>query len=290
MAYSDDNRLVPMRLQKFLARAGVASRRGSEKLMSAGRVTVNGRVVAELGSKVDPRVDEVRVDGAVVTLADEAVVLMLHKPAGVLTTMNDPQGRPCVAPLVPTERYPGLFPVGRLDGDTTGLLLFSTDGELAHALLRPKAHVVKRYLALVEGRPDGRALARLRGGVELCDGTSLPAEARLLPAEEARRSLDVLELPAPPRGRGRSPRAFAEAAVASGEESVVELGLHEGRKREVKRMLNAVGHPVLALHRAAFGPLALGALARGRWRELTDGEVESLRAAAASGSGDARSC
>ena len=140
-------RIVPMRLQKFLARAGVASRRGSENLMTAERVTVNGRVVTELGSKVDPLVDEVAVDGKVVRLADGPVTLMLHKPAGFVTTMSDPQGRPTVAELVPTEACPGLFPVGRLDADTTGLLLFSTDGELGNGLLHPKRHVVKRYLA-----------------------------------------------------------------------------------------------------------------------------------------------
>ena len=128
-----DERIVPMRLQKFLARAGAASRRGSENLMTAGRVTVNGAVVTELGSKVDPLVDEVAVDGRIVRLADGPVTLMLHKPAGFVTTMADPQGRPTVAELVPADRYPGLFPIGRLDADTTGLLLSCqlTDGRTA---------------------------------------------------------------------------------------------------------------------------------------------------------------
>ncbi|MEG0504464.1 MAG: S4 domain-containing protein, partial [Raoultibacter sp.] len=135
---SDEERIVPMRLQKFLARAGAASRRGSENLMTAGRVTVNGVVTSELGSKVDPLVDEVAVDGIIVKLSDEPVTLMLNKPKGVITTMSDPQGRTCVASLVPTDRYPGLYPIGRLDFDTTGLLLFSTDGELGHALLHPR--------------------------------------------------------------------------------------------------------------------------------------------------------
>lgn len=132
--------------------------------MTAGRVTVNGKVVTELGSKVDPLVDEVAVDGAVVRLADGPVTIMLHKPAGFVTTMSDPQGRRTVAELVPTERYPGLFPIGRLDFDTTGLLLFSTDGELGNGLLHPKHHVTKRYLACVEGRPTERDLALLRRG------------------------------------------------------------------------------------------------------------------------------
>ena len=131
----------PMRLQKFLARAGVASRRGSEDLMTAGRVSVNGQIVTELGSKVDPKVDVVCVDGREVHLEDGSVYLMLHKPKGYLTTMDDPQGRPCVAQLVPRGRYPGLFPVGRLDKDTTGLLLFTTDGDMGQRLLHPKHHM-----------------------------------------------------------------------------------------------------------------------------------------------------
>ena len=126
-----------MRLQRFLARAGVASRRGSENLMTAGRVTVNGKVASELGTKVDVDCDVIAVDGHVVKLAEHPVYLMLHKPAGYLTTMSDPKGRPCVAELVPTDLHPGLFPVGRLDLDTTGLLLFTTDGDLAHELLHP---------------------------------------------------------------------------------------------------------------------------------------------------------
>ena len=270
-------RIVPMRLQKFLARAGVASRRGSEDLMTAGRVTVNGRVVTELGSKVDPLTDEVAVDGMPVRLSDGAVVIMLHKPAGVLTTMSDPQGRPCVAQLVPTERYPGLFPVGRLDRDTTGLLLFSTDGELGHALLRPRGEVVKRYLALVDGTPSEEELAQIREGVMLDDGPALPAEARLLDRAEARRDLDLFALDAREARRGRGRQV---AAIASGERSVVELGLHEGRTREVRRMMGAIGHPAAALHRASFGPLALGGLGRGKWRELSPEEVAALRVAA----------
>ena len=192
--------------------------------MTAGRVTVNGKVVTELGSKVDPLVDEVAVDGAVVRLADGPVTIMLHKPAGFVTTMSDPQGRRTVAELVPTERYPGLFPIGRLDFDTTGLLLFSTDGELGNGLLHPKHHVTKRYLACVEGRPTERDLA-------------LPRR------------------------------------------SIVRLGIREGRKRQVKRMLAAVGHPVLALHRDSFGPLELGDLPRGSWRALDAEEVAALHQA-----------
>ena len=157
-------RIVPMRLQKFLARAGVASRRASENLMTAGRVTVNGEVVRELGSKVDPLVDVVAVDGNVVSLSDGPVTIMLNKPAGVITTMKAQSNRPIVADLVPCDRYPGLYPIGRLDADTTGILLFSTDGALGNALLHPSHHVPKTYLATVEGDLTDVEADRLRPG------------------------------------------------------------------------------------------------------------------------------
>ncbi len=279
MDESTGARVVPMRLQKFLARAGVASRRGSENLMTAGRVTVNGHVVTELGSKVDPRVDEVAVDGRAVRLADGPVTLMLHKPAGYVTTMSDPQGRPTVADLVPTDRHPGLFPVGRLDADTTGLLLFSTDGELGNGLLHPKRHVTKRYLACVEGRPAERELARLRRGIDLDDGPTRPADVRLLEGAAACRAERLLDMPpaAPPRS-SREYAAVCEGRAAA--RSIVRVALCEGRKRQVKRMLAAVGHPVVALHRDSFGPLGLGGLPRGEWRELSAEEVAALHAAA----------
>ena len=279
MDESTGARVVPMRLQKFLARAGVASRRGSENLMTAGRVTVNGHVVTELGSKVDPRVDEVAVDGRAVRLADGPVTLMLHKPAGYVTTMSDPQGRPTVADLVPTDRHPGLFPVGRLDADTTGLLLFSTDGELGNGLLHPKRHVTKRYLACVEGRPAERELARLRRGIDLDDGPTRPADVRLLEGAAARRAERLLDMPpaAPPRS-SREYAAVCEGRAAA--RSIVRVALCEGRKRQVKRMLAAVGHPVVALHRDSFGPLGLGGLPRGEWRELSAEEVAALHVAA----------
>ncbi|OUO90772.1 pseudouridine synthase [Gordonibacter sp. An230] len=267
-----------MRLQKFLARAGAASRRGSENLMTAGRVTVNGNVVTELGSKVDPLVDEVAVDGKVVRLADGPVTIMLHKPAGYVTTMSDPQGRPTVAELVPVSAHPGLFPVGRLDADTTGLLLFSTDGELGNGLLHPRRHVVKRYLACVEGRPSERELELLRQGVELDDGPSQPAEASVLEGADARRAMRVLDVPpvvAPNASRERADALRRRAR----ERAYVRICVHEGRKRQVKRMLAAVGHPVVALHRDSFGPLDLGDLPRGAWRALSEREVAALHAA-----------
>lgn len=237
-----------MRLQRFLARAGVASRRGSEALMTAGRVTVNGVVATELGTKVDTDVDVVEVDGVRVRWSDEPVYLMLNKPAGYLTTMSDPQGRPCVAELVPVAEHPGLFPVGRLDFDTTGLLLFTTDGDLGHALLHPSHHVKKTYIALVDGTMHDDELAPLRRGIVLDDGPCQPAPSQVL----ERRSGTTL----------------------------VEISLREGRKNQVKRMLGAIGHPVLELYRPTFGPLELTGIEEGSWRYLTDAEICLLRRAA----------
>lgn len=235
----------PMRLQKFLARAGAASRRGSEDLMTAGRVTVNGLVVAELGAKVDPSVDAVAVDGVVVRLADGPAYFAMNKPRGVMTTMKDPQGRRTVVDLFPRDAPAGLFPVGRLDYDTEGLLLLTTDGDLAHVLMHPRHHVTKTYLATVDGVPGEDDLARLREGVELDDGVTAPADARVV-----RRA---------------------------GDRSVVELRIREGRKRQVRRMMGAVGHPVVELKRTAFGPVELGELDCGEVRPLTAGEVDGLK-------------
>lgn len=239
---------VPLRVQKFLARAGVASRRGSEDLMTAGRVTVNGEVVTELGAKVDPRTDVVAVDGRIVDVSDSGpVYLALNKPVGYITTMSDPHGRPTVAELVDGRQFPGLFPVGRLDQDTSGLLLFTTDGEMAHRILHPRWKMYKTYIVEVDGRPRESALEELRSGVALDDGLTSPALVRVL---EYRDSTAVLE-----------------------------LQIREGRKRQVRRMCSAVHHPVLALRRTVFGPVALGDLPEGAVRHLTPVEVSALRGA-----------
>jgi 23S rRNA pseudouridine2605 synthase len=227
-----------MRLNAFLARAGVASRRGADELVKAGRVRVNGEP-GELSTVIGAR-DVVEVDGRRVRPQPLAYVL-LHKPAGVVTTARDPQRRPTVVDLV--DRDPRVVPVGRLDADTTGALLLTNDGPLAHRLAHPRYGVEKTYLADVEGDPGPDSLRRLREGVELEDGRTAPARARRL-------------------RRGR-----------------VELVLHEGRKRQVKRMLEAVGHPVRRLHRPEYAGLTLDGLASGEWRELTRDEVEALRAA-----------
>ena len=247
-----------MRLQRFLARAGVASRRGSEALIAEGRVRVNGEVRSEMGTKVDPARDVVTVDGEPVTLPEGEVYLMLNKPAGYLTTMSDPQGRPCVAELVPCDSYPGLFPVGRLDKDTTGLLLFTTDGDLAQGLLHPSRNVWKTYLALVEGVLRDGELEPLRKGIVIDDGPCAPARCRLLGPDEA------------------SPVAPYGAPAGT---TALEVKIHEGRKNQVKRMLGRIGHPVLALHRSAEGPLVLSGVAEGSWRHLSPRELQDLQCA-----------
>ncbi len=225
-----------MRLNAYLARAGVASRRGADDLIKAGRVTVNGEL-GQLNSFVDGEA-RVEVDGRPVAPQQLAYVL-LHKPAGVVTTARDPQGRPTVVELV--EHASRVVPVGRLDADTTGALLLTNDGELAHRLAHPRYGVEKTYEAEVDGEPSDEAIQALADGVELDDGPTAPAKARRL-------------------GAGR-----------------VELVLHEGRKHQVKRMLAAVGHPVVRLHRSAYAGVGLGDLAPGSWRELSQEEVEGLR-------------
>lgn len=225
-----------MRLNAFLARSGVASRRRADDLIRAGRVRVNG-APGQLNTVVG-RHDVVEVDERRVQLQALAYVL-LHKPAGVVTTARDPQRRATVVELVPAE--PRVVPVGRLDADTTGALLLTNDGDLAHRLAHPRYGVPKVYEADVEGRPSADALARLRDGVELEDGVTAPAEARRL-------------------GPSR-----------------IELTLHEGRNRQVRRMCEAVGHPVLRLHRSRYAGLRLGKLEPGGWRKLTKEEVSELR-------------
>ena len=229
-----------MRLNAYLARAGVASRRRADELIKAGRVTVNGRR-GELNDFVGAR-DVVDVEGRRVTAQALAYVL-LHKPAGVVTTARDPEGRPTVVDLV--EHASRLVPVGRLDADTTGALLLTNDGELAHRLAHPRYEVDKVYEVDVEGHPGEDALRQLTEGVDVGGARTAPAHVRRL-------------------GRSR-----------------IELTIHEGRKHQVKRMCEAVGHPVRRLHRVRYAGLDLSGLAPGEWRELTRAEVNRLGSVAA---------
>jgi 23S rRNA pseudouridine2605 synthase len=225
-----------VRLNAYLARAGVASRRKADELIKSGRVRVNGEP-GQLNTFVE-RGDRVEVDGKEVRPQRLSYVL-LHKPAGVVTTANDPQGRPTVVDLVDYDVR--VVPVGRLDVETTGALLLTNDGELAHRLAHPKYEVEKVYEAEVEGEPSDEVLRQLVQGVELEDGITAPADVRRL---------------AP---------------------SIVELSIHEGRNRQVRRMLELVGHPVRHLHRSRYAGLTLEGLAPGEWRELSPDELEHLR-------------
>jgi 23S rRNA pseudouridine2605 synthase len=238
------------RLQKYLARAGIASRRHAEELISAGQVTVNGQVVRKLGSRVMPGADEVRVRGRLVAppAEDEQLYILLNKPRDTVTTAHDPQARLTVLDLLPPEwRARRVYPVGRLDRDTEGLLLLTNDGDLALRLAHPRYAQSKEYHALVAGRPSREALARLRAGI------LLPGEAR--------------------------PTAPARVRVlrSSADETELSIELHEGRNRQVRRMCEAIGHPVLALRRMRIGPLTLGNLSPGSARLLTASEVAELR-------------
>jgi 23S rRNA pseudouridine2605 synthase len=232
-----------MRLAKFLAHAGVASRRASEQLIADGRITVGGQVVRDPARDVDERSD-VAFDGEPVRGQEPRVVYALHKPAGVVSTASDTHGRPTVTDMVPAERR--LYPVGRLDADSTGLILLTNDGELANRLTHPRYEVPKTYRATLSGPPiSDRVLTALREGVRLEDGMTAPARVRRLAGHQ------------------------------------LEITIHEGRKRQVRRMCEAVGRPVTSLVRVRFGPLELGDLRSGRARKLNAAELRELAGAAA---------
>jgi pseudouridine synthase len=232
------------RLQKILARAGIASRRGAEELIRTGHVRVNGAIRSELGTRADPASDDIRVDGKRVRLPSESLLLIGHKPAGVVTSMGDPQGRPNIQTIWP--KLPrGVFPVGRLDFNSTGLLLLTNDGDLAHRLLHPSHGVVKTYWVKIASAPSERSLQRLREGVRLEDGKTAPARVRLL------RTLE--------------------------KKAWIEISIHEGRSHQVRRMCDAVGILVDKLKRTAFGPLKLAGLPPGGLRPLTAREAGEVR-------------
>lgn len=232
-----------MRLQKYLAHAGVASRRAAEELIVRGKVRVNGKTVRELGTIVSTE-DRIDVSGTPVRLQEEPSYLLMHKPAGVMTTMHDPEGRRTVASIIP-KGLPRVVPVGRLDYDTSGVLLLTNDGELANVLTHPRFGVEKTYRAIVKGRLMPEEFEKLRSGVMLDEFRASGAQLRVVATRR--------------------------------DTSVIDITIHEGKNRQVRRMFDAVGHPVVALARLRFGPLKLGDLPPGQSRPLTAKEVAQLR-------------
>ena len=257
-----------MRLNRFLARAGAAdSRRKAETIIAAGRVSVNGQVTKDLSTKIDPEHDTVTLDGAAVILPVDNVVLMLNKPAGYITSHSDPHAEHTVFELIDCKKYPALSYVGRLDKDTTGLLLFTNDGALAQELTHPKYHVEKTYFAKVQGVPTENELEKLRTGILLEDGMTAPAQVSLL-----KNAPEVFEYMQANRKQSKNLKS-----------AFLQIIIHEGRKRQVKRMCSAIGHKVIALHRQSFGTLDLGALETGKYRLLSLSEIEELKACVVTG-------
>ena len=233
-----------IRLQKALADAGVASRRKAELLIAQGKVTVNGRKIVEQGVKVSPGHDEIRLQGKQIVFRQAPVVLMLHKPPGVVATAQDERGRRSVVDMIP-KRFGRVFPVGRLDRETTGLLLLTNDGDLTAKLTHPRYEVWKRYEVVVKGQPTSATLQKLQKGIRIDRKKTAPARVKLVSGSNQKSSL-IFEI-------------------------------HEGRKRQIRRMCEAVHHPTVKLKRVAVGPLQLGSLPTGHWRELTNHELKRLR-------------
>lgn len=231
------------RLQKILARAGIASRRQAEKLIRQGRVRVDGKVVTEMGTKVDPEEQSIECNGKPVFRPEKKIYILLHKPVGFLSTVHDPQGRPIVTDLLENVKE-RVYPVGRLDLDTEGALLLTNDGELAQNILHPSNEVKKTYVAKVKNRPGKKKLRALAGGIVLEGRKTWPA------------SIEVLQ--------------------AGPQTASIKIIIHEGRKRQVRKMFEAVGHPVLQLKRLAYGRLELGGLAPGKYRFLSPGDIELI--------------
>ncbi|MFD1989753.1 pseudouridine synthase [Paenibacillus nicotianae] len=233
------------RLQKILAQAGIASRRKCEELIVAGKVTLNGEVVTELGTKADPTVDEIIVNGRSIA-AEKKVYIMFNKPKGVITSASDPEGRKIVGDYLKGVRE-RVYPVGRLDYDSEGLLILTNDGELANRLTHPRHHVPKTYLVTVEGVPHGTALEKFRQGIQLEDGMTQPAEADYYDIDTEKK------------------------------QATIRVTIHEGRNRQIRRMFEALSHKVIRLKRISFGELLVGNLKRGLYRHLTKEEIDKLK-------------
>lgn len=240
---AEDNK---MRLQRFLSRAGVDSRRHAEKLIENGSVKVNGKVVTQLGFKVDPKKDEVEYNSQILKITPDFTI-MLNKPTGYVTSMQDPHARLCVASLIPLERYPSLYPIGRLDKDTSGLLLFSTDGDFGNNIIHPKSHIPKTYIAEVDGILTPKDIGKLENGIMLDGKKTQPAIVESID-ENLKENTHTLS-----------------------------ITIFEGKKRQIRRMFGAIKHPVATLRRISIGSVELGDLKVGEWRALSQDEISSLK-------------
>jgi pseudouridine synthase len=271
---------MKVRLQKILSAAGVASRRAAERLMAQGRVSVNGKPVTELGTRADPEHEDIRVDGRRVTIARRRIYLLLNKPRGCVTTRSDPEGRRTILDLIPRVRE-YLYPVGRLDYDSEGLLLVTNDGDLAARLMHPRHEVERTYHARVRGVPDDDALTRLARGIVIEGRRTAPARVRRLThhPSASERGWGPASTKKRPRGLAAPGGGAPGALRKDGSESTIEIMIHEGRSRQVRKMCEAVGHPIVRLQRVRFGPIADHTLKPGTYRELTPREVALLKRA-----------
>jgi 23S rRNA pseudouridine2605 synthase len=259
-------------LQKILSQAGITSRRKAEELIETGHVRVNGQLVTQLGTKANPRTDRITIDGRPLKAADAPLYILLHKPVNVVTTLADPEGRPTVRQYLPEVRV-RVYPVGRLDFHSSGLLLLTNDGELALRLTHPRYGIRKTYHVKVKGTPTSETLAQLAAGVRLEEGPTAPAQVRVLRGPGGPRAWGLEARAQKPS----SPQALRSSTGA--EKTWLEISIGEGRKREIRRMCERVGHPVEKLTRVALGPLTVGKLVPGQHRMLTPREVFELRRA-----------
>ena len=268
-----------LRLQKYLARCGIASRRASEKLILEGRISVNDKVVTKMGTKLNPEIDVVKFDGKVIEPKIDDITIMLNKPAGYVSTMSDPQGRPCVADLVPVDEFPSLFPVGRLDRLTCGMLIFTTDGDLGQNLLHPKNEVEKNYEVVIDGvlTENSDAYKNLVSGVQIQSGKTSPAKLEILEHFSFDKYLEY------ENEFFKNCATKNDASALPNEKDLIDkkfsrliITIHEGKNRQVRRMFETCGFNVLLLKRLSIGNLKLGSLDCGKWDKLNKEQISLM--------------